>query len=241
MAAALVRGWDEPVLLTDSGSGRAAALAAQVGGEAVASNAELAERADVVVLCHKPGQLEQVAAEVAPHAKAVVSILAMVPLERLRAAYPDVPVLRLMPNIACELRRGVTCHAEDPGDDPALLAGVRERFTRLGAWVDVPERQIDLATALISTPAHFSLVAEALVEGAVRHGMPAATAAPLVTAAMGGTAALLEAGGHDTHALRRAVTSPGGSTIRGIEVLERTGVRGAMMAAVGAAISGAAT
>jgi pyrroline-5-carboxylate reductase len=52
MAAALVRGWDEPVLLTDSGSGRAAALAAQVGGEAVASNAELAERADVVVLSH---------------------------------------------------------------------------------------------------------------------------------------------------------------------------------------------
>jgi pyrroline-5-carboxylate reductase len=240
MAAALTRGWGEPVLLTDAGSGRAAALAAEVGGEALGSNAELAERADVVILCHKPAQLEAVAAELAPHARAVVSVLAMVPLVRLRAAYPGANVLRLMPNIAAELRRGVTAHAADPQDDPELLASIRERFERLGAWVDVPESLMDLAMALISTPAHFSLVAEALVEGAVRHGMPAGQAAPLVTAAMDGTAALLSAGGHDTHALRRAITSPGGSTIRGIEVLEEAGVRGAMMAAVGAAIGGAA-
>jgi pyrroline-5-carboxylate reductase len=236
MAAALARGWAEPVLVTDAGSGRAAALAAEVGGEALGSNAELARRADVVVLCHKPDQLEAVAAEIAPHAEAVVSALAMVPLGRLRAAYPDAAVLRLMPNVAVELRRGVTCHAADPQDDPRLAADMRERFERLGTWVDVPEQLMDLAMALISTPAHLSLVAEALVEGAVRHGMPAAQAAPLVTAAMDGTAALLAARGHDTHALRRTVSSPGGSTIRAIEALEQAGVRAAMMAAVGAAI-----
>src|SRR5258705_460821 len=131
MAAALARGWGEPVLMTDAGSGRAAALAAELGGEALGSNAELARRADIVILCHKPAQLEAVAAEIAPHARAVVSVLGMVPLEQLRAAYPGAPVLRLMPNIATELRRGVTCHAADPQDDPELLAAVRERFERL--------------------------------------------------------------------------------------------------------------
>src|SRR5215217_3040688 len=88
MARALAIGWGEPVLCTDSGSGRAKELAALVGGEAVASNRELAERADVVVLAHKPAQLAAVAAEIAGAATAVVSILAGKTQADLRAAYP---------------------------------------------------------------------------------------------------------------------------------------------------------
>ena len=76
MARALARGWGEPVLCTDAGSGRAAALAEELGGEALASNRELAERADVVILAHKPAQLAEVAWEAAGGAKAVVSLLA---------------------------------------------------------------------------------------------------------------------------------------------------------------------
>jgi pyrroline-5-carboxylate reductase len=63
MARALARGWGDPVLCTDSGSGRAQALAAELGGEAVATNRELAERADVVIVAHKPAQLAEVAWE----------------------------------------------------------------------------------------------------------------------------------------------------------------------------------
>ena len=75
MACALARGWGEPVLCTDSGSGRAQALAAELGGEAVAPTRELAERADVVVLAHKPAQLAAVAREIGRPRKAVVSLL----------------------------------------------------------------------------------------------------------------------------------------------------------------------
>jgi pyrroline-5-carboxylate reductase len=57
MASALARGWGDPVLCTDSGSGRAAKLAQELGGEAVATNRELAERAEIVILAHKPYQL----------------------------------------------------------------------------------------------------------------------------------------------------------------------------------------
>src|SRR5215218_141231 len=95
MAGALARGWGEPVLATDSGSGRAQALTAELGGEAVASNRQLAERADVVVLAHKPAQLQAVAREAAPAARAVVSLLARTTLDELRAAYPDAAVVRV--------------------------------------------------------------------------------------------------------------------------------------------------
>ena len=76
MARALARGWGRPVLCADPVGQRARDLAAEVGGEALDGNAAVAERADVVVLCHKPAQLRSVAEEVAPKAAAVASILA---------------------------------------------------------------------------------------------------------------------------------------------------------------------
>src|SRR5688572_8317945 len=108
MASALARGWGDPVLCTDSGSGRAAALAQELGGEVAASNRELAAQADLVVLAHKPAQLGAVAAEVAGTAKAIVSVLARTSLQDLRAAYPDTPVARIEPNTPAELRQGVS-------------------------------------------------------------------------------------------------------------------------------------
>src|SRR5215213_2441632 len=90
MASAMARGWGGPVLCTDSGSGRAKALTDELGGEALTSNAELAQRADVVVLAHKPAQLEALAGEMREHAKRVVSVLGGTSLDDLRAAYPGI-------------------------------------------------------------------------------------------------------------------------------------------------------
>src|SRR5437588_7252352 len=95
MAGALARGWGEPVLCSDSGSGRARALADELGGEAFDSNVEVAKRADLVVLCHKPYQLEAVAAEIAGETRALASVLGPTKVEQLQAAYPGVPVFRL--------------------------------------------------------------------------------------------------------------------------------------------------
>src|SRR5918995_1587125 len=106
MASALARGIGEPVLVHDVDEAKARALAEELGGEAVGSNAELAERADAVVLCHKPKQLDEVAEQVGGRARAVVSILAATSTERLAAAYPGAPVYRFIPNMPVELRRG---------------------------------------------------------------------------------------------------------------------------------------
>ena len=130
MARALARGWGRPVLCADPVAGRAQELAAEVGGEALASNALVAERAELVVLCHKPAQLHDVARELAPSARAVASILAAMPLEALRAAYPERPVYRFIPSLPVEVRQGAVVQAADP--TAAVAGGDRAGCARRG-------------------------------------------------------------------------------------------------------------
>ncbi len=234
MARALALGWGEPVLCTDAGSGRARSLAAEVGGQALSSKRQLAERAEIVVLAHKPAQLGSVAEEIAGAAGVVVSILARTTQAELRAAYPETPVFRIEPNTPVEVNRGVLAFAEPeaPVDEEAR-ARVHELFARLGTVVVVPEPLMRIAGATGGVgPAYWALLAEAWVDAAVRRGMPAPLAATLVTETMAGSAELLRARGHDTLALRRAVASPGGTTARGLAALERGGVRAALAQAM---------
>jgi pyrroline-5-carboxylate reductase len=234
MARALARGWGDPVLCTDGGSGRAAALAAELGGEAVATNSELAERADLVVLAHKPAQLGGVAAGLESLSKPVVSLLARTSLAELREAFPAAQVFRVQPNTPVEVGRGVTVFATpDSPVDPGASAAAHELFERVGVVVDLPEHLIDAAGATSGVgPAYVALVAEAMTDAAVRRGLPAPQAATLVNECLAGTAALLAFRGYDTLAVRREVTSPGGTTSRGLAALERGGLRAAFDAAI---------
>lgn len=180
MARALARGWGCPVFCSDPVAERARALADEVGGQALKSNVEVAERADLVVLCHKPAQLQDVAAEVAPHARAVASILAATPLQTLRDAYPDRPVYRFIPSLPVEVRQGAVVQGIDaPGQDgrangranvaagqdrqPDAAGGeagepasagmdrqVKELFAELGTLVELPDALVDAAMGLMS-------------------------------------------------------------------------------------------
>jgi pyrroline-5-carboxylate reductase len=235
MARALARGWGDPVLCSDHGSGRAHALAQELGGQAVDSNAAVAEGADLVVLCHKPAQLRSVAAQLRGQVKAVASVLGGTTIAGLQEAYPGVPVFRLMPNTPVEVRQGIICYSPAADIDAALEAEVVRLFERLGTVVTIDEPLIGAAGAVMGVgPAYAALVAEAQVDAAVRHGLSANLAGRLVGETMSGTAALLAARGYDTLAIRREVTSPGGTTARGLDALERGGVRGAFQAAIDA-------
>lgn len=228
MASALARGWGDPVLVHDVYRPSAEALVEQLGGEAVDSAAELAERADIVLLAHKPAGLERVAASIGGAAKGVISILGGVPVAALRAAYGTTPVVRIIPSVPVEVGRGVSCHARDGAADPALESEALALFARVGLVVSVDEAQMGVATGLMScAPAFVALIAEAQVDAGVRAGLPADVAGELVAANLAGTAALLQARGMDTLAVRRMVTSPGGITARGLAALERGGVRAA--------------
>lgn len=237
MARAMARGWGEPVACSDPFAERAQALVDEVGGAALASNAEVAEQADVVVLCHKPAQLRAVAAEVAPHAKAVASILAATPLADLKAAYPDRPVYRFIPSLPVEVRQGAVVQARDNAQDEATDRSVTELFARLGTLVVLEDSLVDVAMGLMScAPAYVALVAEAQIDAGVRRGVPAAQGAELVVQTLAGTAELLRRRGNDTLAIRREVASPGGLTARGLDALERGGLRAAFSDALDAVL-----
>jgi pyrroline-5-carboxylate reductase len=237
MARGLARGWGRPVLCADADPAKAQALAAELGGEALSSNVAVAQRADLVVLCHKPPQLHDVAREIGPHAKAIASILGGVALADVKAAYPDRPVFRFLPNTPVELRRGVVVRAADGHQDARLDQDVPALFAELGMLVEVDDALVDVAMGLTSNaPAYVALLAEAQVDAGVRHGLPPAKAAAMVVQTLAGTAALLERRGYDTLAVRREVTSPGGSTARGLAALERAGIRTAFQDALDAVL-----
>ncbi len=246
MARALARGWGKPVLCADPAAARAAALVEELGGEALQSNAEVAQRADLVVLCHKPAQLAAVAGEVAPHAKAVASILAATPLAALREAYPGTPVYRFIPSLPVEVRQGAVVQGADAHDaadrelaerDRQMDAAVGELFAELGTLVVLDDALVDVAMGLMScAPAYVALVAEAQVDAGVRRGIPAAQGAELVVQTLSGTAELLRRRGYDTVAVRREVSSPGGLTARGVDALERGGLRAAFSDALDAVL-----
>jgi pyrroline-5-carboxylate reductase len=239
MASALARGLGVPALVSDVDRGRAEALAAEIGGEAVDSNAAAAAGADAVVLCHKPAQLEAVAGEIRDQARAVISILGGVPTTAVEDAYQGKPVYRFMPSIPVEVRQGVVCYSPGAHASDGPEAEVRELFGRLGTLIEMPESLIDASTAVMGCgPAFYALVVEALVDAGVRQGLAPDTAATMAVEAMAGTAAVLRAAGNDTRDLRRRVTSPGGMTARGLAELEHGGVRAAFDAAVDAVVNG---
>jgi pyrroline-5-carboxylate reductase len=241
MARALARGWGDPVLCSDGGSGRARELVAELGGEAL-SNREVAERSDIVVLCHKPYQIGQVAQEIRGSVKVVASVLGGVSTGVLQAVYRDTPVFAVMPNTPVEVRRGTIVYAVRPSEqapaDPDAEAQVLELFGRVGVVVRVPEAVLGPATALSGVgPAYQALLVEAQVDAAVKRGLNAAVASQLVVETMAGSAALLAARDYDTLAVRREVTSPGGLTARGLSALENAGVRGIFEDALDAVIA----
>jgi pyrroline-5-carboxylate reductase len=159
-AAVLARGWGERILCADADAARAIGFAAQIGGYALSYQA-VARRAEIVLLCHKPADLGEIAAAVAPHAGIVVSTLAKTPLDAVRQAYPDRSVYRVAVNRPAEIRRGVTILAEGPPE--AEDDSVRSLFGRLGQVLVLDDALVDTAAAVMSDAA-------AVVEAHARDG-----------------------------------------------------------------------
>src|SRR5215204_1915144 len=238
MASALARGIGEPALVADIDAGKAHALAEELGGEAVASNAELAERADVVILCHKPAQLSEVADDVAGRAGAVASILAATTTAQLEEAYPGAPVYRFIPNIPAEIRRGVLCYVPGTLAKEGPEREILDLFGRAGTIFSLDDEPlIEPAMALMSCgPAFMALVAESFADAGAAHGLPAGDALRMVTETMGGTAAYLAEHGYDTEAVRSRVATPAATTEQGLIRLEEAGLRDVCRAAVDAVV-----
>jgi pyrroline-5-carboxylate reductase len=242
IAAAIARGWagaergPEAMLFCDLDRGRAASLAAEVGGETRESLPELAADCDVVLLAVKPAALDDVATELeGTPPRAILSVLAATTTARLGEAFPGVPVLRVMPNQPVEMRRGVICHPP-PARMPAELgAGLLELLGALGTVVALDEERMEAAMAVMScAPAYAARFAGTLARAGEAEGLDALLSIEMVAETLAGTAELLSR--HAPEAIERAVAPPGGATEAGLQALEHGGFDRAIAAAVEASL-----
>jgi pyrroline-5-carboxylate reductase len=244
MASALVLGVTqsgafprEHILVTDVVPAAAQKLATDAGVTALATNAEVAAAADVLILCVKPNDALAALRELGGIGRLVISIVAGLPIAALQeAAGPAARIIRVMPNTPALVHRGAAAYALGTGATAHDAALVEKIFGAVGKIFAVKEPLLDVVTGVSgSGPAYVYLVIEALADGGVLMGLPREMALQLAAQTVLGSAAMvLETGLHPA-VLRDQVTSPGGTTIAAIEALEMAGARAAFIAAVRAA------
>jgi len=188
----------------------------------------------VVLLCVKPIDVERVLREVGgriTESKALASVAAGVPTVTMESILDeDVPVFRLMPNVPVQVCAGTICFAPGRFTDTAAEERVLDWIRLLGTVVRLEERQFDAATALSgSGPAFIGLLIEAFEDAGIVSGLSYADARALILTTVTGTAGLMREEDMPASALRRMVTSPGGTAAAGLAEMERQGVRGAII------------
>ncbi len=215
----------------------AADSAAQRFGVARSDNAGVVAASDALLLCVKPNDAVALLEREDFSGKLIVSIVAGLTLERLEAAAGSgARVVRVMPNTPAQIGLGATAFA--PGaaatrEDAELVQSI---FDAVGLAVEVPEKLLDVVTGLSgSGPAYVYTIIEALADGGVLKGLPRDLSLRLAAQTLAGAAAMVLESGEHPAALRDMVTSPGGTTIAGLEALEKGGLRPALIAAVRAA------
>lgn len=194
------------------------------------ANTKAVAGADVVLLGVKPYAVLDLAREIAPAldpATVVVSVAAGVTLDALQKALPDgQPVVRCMPNTPSSVGRGALSVTPGEHTSAEQLARVKEVLSTVGTVVEVPERLIRAVTGVSgSGPAYVFYLAEAMQQAGERLGLDPETARVLAKETVSGAGELLRPDDADPAALRRAVTSPGGTTEQAITTFDEKGLR----------------
>ncbi|MDO4502578.1 MAG: pyrroline-5-carboxylate reductase [Coriobacteriia bacterium] len=244
MATAVIRGVlgkgavaAQDVVISGSSATRAAEKAAELGVCSAACNADVVAASDVVFLAVKPQQYEAVIEEVrdlVDEAKVVVTIAPGKTLAWLDGRFgKEVKIVRCMPNTPALVGEGLTSYCPNDAVTPEELALVEGLLDCVGVRMRLPEHLIDAASAVGgSAPAFVFAFIEALADGGVAEGLPRAKALEVAAQTVLGSAKMVLETGDHPGALKDQVCSPGGSTIKGMEVLEKAAFRGAVIDAV---------
>lgn len=247
MATALARGLverglvrPEQVVASDPMTATAEQFVRLTGCRATADNRDVAEQSDCLFLAVKPQQMDAVMAGLKGRLAArhlVVSVAAGTTLASLEKGLGEGPrLIRVMPNTPCLIGQGASAYALGRGANEADGQLVGQLLGAVGRAFAVEEKLLDAVTGLSgSGPAFVYLMVEALSDGGVRMGLPRDLAQALAAQTVVGAASMVLATGEHPGALKDQVASPGGTTIAGLQVLEQSAVRGALIAAVEAA------
>lgn len=193
--------------------------------------------ADLVVIAVKPKDVIKALEDISPAikpGKIVVSIAAGVTLEFLRKNLPkQVPIIRVMPNIACEVREAMIaiCPSENTKEEERKTAV--DTLSILGRVIQLDERYLNLATGLIgSGPAYIYLIIEALADAGVRLGLPKDVSILLAAQTTLGAAKMVTETGEHPAKLKDLVATPAGTTVEGLLALEEGKLRAVIITAV---------
>ncbi len=199
---------------------------------------DLSRRADVIILAVKPYQMGAMLEEIRPAldaSKIVVSLAAAFPMDKLREGVAGVcPVMRVMPNISVTVGKGVFALCfEDASLKDEQKNELLGLFQRMGKAVVLPEAQFPAFSSLVGCgPAFVFLFMEGLLNAGITMGWKAPVAKELVAAMVGGAARLALESPESFADLRVKVCSPSGTTIRGINHMERCALPGIVTDAV---------
>lgn len=207
------------------------------GMRAMPDAASVAAASDVVVVAVKPYMIESVLAPISAQlaGKVVLSVAAGWDCAAYERVIPGTSHLSTVPNTPVAINEGVIACEKTSTLDRAQHDLVFSLLELLGSPVEVESRLLSVAgTVGGCSPAFIAMVIEALGDAAVKHGIPRATAYQMVSQMVAGTAKLQLASGAHPGAMKDAVCSPGGTTIRGVAELEAAGMRSAFIRAIDA-------
>ena len=242
LASAAARSGEVEVLLANRTKAKAETLAERIGA-VVSSNEIIAREADHIFLGVKPQMIVDVLKGIAPALKerksapVLISMVTGLDIARIQElAGGDYPVIRIMPNTPCAVGEGMILLCRGAGVTDGEAAEFRALMAHSGLLDEIPETQIDAASAVAGCgPAFAYLFVEALADGGVACGLPRAKAQRYAAQMLLGSAAMVLQSGKHPGLLKDEVCSPGGSTIAGVHAFERGAFRNACFDAVEAA------
>jgi len=227
------------ILLFDKDSARCKAISVKTGTGCASSSASLAEMSDIVIICVKPDNTDEVLMDIRTAfaedtSKVLVSIVAglnIVSYNNILGA--DAKIIRAMPNMPAMVGAGMTILSPGSNIDSAELENVRRIFEACGIVEVLPEKFVNKAIALTaSSPAYVFMLIEAMGDAAVHSGIQRNKAYKMAAQAVLGSAKMvIETGLHPAE-LKDRICSPGGTTIEAVKSLEKNGFRSAMMEAM---------
>lgn len=222
------------VIVTDRNEAKTRLLAKEIGAAFEKRLTQAVEEAEVILLAVKPKDLQAVAKTIAPvltKKKILISILAGIPIAYFKKNFPLVPAIRAMPNLALVCGEGVIGLAEEGG---AASEKIRETVDSildgLGLLAWMTEEKLEPLTAISGSGIGFALVLiEAMIDGGVYLGFAPNDSKKFVLQTLKGAIALLQQTQKHPAELKLDISSPGGTTIAGLKVMEEKGVRSGIM------------
>jgi pyrroline-5-carboxylate reductase len=248
MAEAIVKGLldsslvaSKDIFISDLISDRLEYLSKEYKVKTTDDNRELVKKSDILVLAVKPQTVKKVLesfSDLIDSNKNIISVAAGISISLIEdtlcaKSKKKISIIRTMPNTPSLVQEGATAICGSKHSSKLDIKIAHHIFKAIGQTVDIEEIHMDAVTGLSgSGPAYIFMIIEALSDAGVKVGLSREVSNTLTIQTILGSAKLARDGGKHPGQLKDMVTSPGGTTISGLHMLEEGGIRNALMNAV---------